>query len=249
VILGAAVLDDILGLVMLAVVSGIVVSGSFDPWNALQVIFMASLFLWIAFRVGPWFLRVTINMVRHLDIIEAKMFVSFLFVMVLAWLANLVGLATIIGAFSAGVILHDAYFEHWGKVDEHRFCIRDLIMPLEVILVPIFFVIMGVQVKLETFFDWHVVLMAGGLIIAAIAGKLVSGMGVLHKANRFAIGVGMVPRGEVGLVFASLGKSLGVIGDELFSALILMVIVTTLLTPPILTLALSKTTGKEAGQE
>jgi len=238
VVLGAAVIDDILGLVMLAIVSGIIVSGVFDPWNAAIVIILASLFLVVAFSIGPMFLRFTIKMVRHLDIIEAKMFISFLFVMVLAWFANLVGLATIVGAFAAGVILHDAYFYHWGKIDEHQFSIRDLIAPLEVILVPIFFVLMGIQVKLETFIDMHVVLMAGGLILAAIIGKIISGIGAERKTNRLAVGVGMMPRGEVGLVFASIGKSLEVFSDELFSALVLMVIVTTLLTPPLLKLTL-----------
>jgi Kef-type K+ transport system membrane component KefB len=238
VVLGAAVIDDILGLVMLAIVSGIIVSGVFDPWNAAIVIILASLFLVVAFSIGPMFLRFTIKMVRHLDIIEAKMFISFLFVMVLAWFANLVGLATIVGAFAAGVILHDAYFYHWGKIDEHQFSIRDLIAPLEVILVPIFFVLMGIQVKLETFVNMHVVLMAGGLILAAIIGKIISGIGAERKTNRLAVGVGMMPRGEVGLVFASIGKSLEVFSDELFSALVLMVIVTTLLTPPLLKLTL-----------
>jgi len=238
VILGAAVLDDILGLVMLAIVSGIIVSGEFDPWHATMVIVLASLFLVVAFAIGPMFLRHSIKMVRHLDIIEAKMFISFLFVMVLAWFANLVGLATIVGAFAAGVILHDAYFHHWGKIDEHQYSIRDLIAPLEVILVPIFFVLMGIQVKLESFFNSHVVLMAIGLILAAIIGKLLSGMGAGRLTNRLAIGIGMLPRGEVGLVFASIGKSLGVFSDELFSALVLMVIVTTLLTPPLLKHAL-----------
>jgi Kef-type K+ transport system membrane component KefB len=246
VVLGAAVIDDILGLVMLAIVSGIIVSGVFNPWNAATVIVLASLFLVVAFSIGPMFLRFTIKMVRHLDIIEAKMFISFLFVMVLAWFANLVGLATIVGAFAAGVILHDAYFYHWGKIDEHQFSIRDLIAPLEVILVPIFFVLMGIQVKFETFVNMHVVLMAGGLILAAIIGKIISGIGAERKTNRLAVGVGMMPRGEVGLVFASIGKSLEVFSDELFSALVLMVIVTTLLTPPLLKLTLFNSNRKRS---
>ena len=107
-------------------------------------------------------------------------------------------------------------------------------MPLEVILVPIFFVLMGIQVKIETFFDCQVLIMAGGLLVAAIVGKLVCGFGAGKDTNRLAIGLGMMPRGEVGLVFAAIGKSLGVIGDELFASVVLMVIVTTLLSPPLL---------------
>jgi Kef-type K+ transport system membrane component KefB len=246
VILGAAVIDDVLGLVLLAVVSGMIVSGGLALGSMVQVVLLASLFLVAAFAVGPFFLRQTIRFVNHLDIIEAKMFISFLFVMALAWFANLVGLATIVGAFAAGVILHDAYFEHWGKVHEHRFSIRDLIAPLEVILVPIFFVLMGVQVKLETFFHPEVLLMATGLIVAAMAGKLASGLGVGGGLRRLAVGIGMMPRGEVGLIFASIGKSLGAISDALFSALVLMVIVTTLVTPPLLKLILGQRAAARA---
>jgi Kef-type K+ transport system membrane component KefB len=173
-------------------------------------------------------------LVRHLDVGEAKMFISFLFVMALAWLANLIGLATIVGAFTAGVILHDGYFRHWGDSHQHRLSIKDLVAPLETILVPIFFVLMGIEVKLESFLDWQVVLIATLLLAIAIVGKLLAGLGASRKSNRLAIGIGMLPRGEVGLIFASLGKSLGVIGDSLFSSIVIMVIVTTLITPPLL---------------
>ncbi len=238
VILGAAVIDDVLGLVMLAIVSGIVVSGALELTTLLKIIVLAGLFIVLAFLLGPYFLDYAIRLVRHLEIIEAKMFISFLFVMALAWLANLVGLATIVGAFAAGVILHDGYFRHWGDYRQHRFSIKDLIAPLETILVPIFFVLMGIQVKLETFLDWHVVTMAAGLLVAAIVGKVLCGVVAGQGTNRLAIGIGMMPRGEVGLVFASIGKGLGVISDALFSAIILMVIVTTLATPPLLKLSL-----------
>ena len=240
IILGAAVIDDVLGLIMLAIVSGIIISGGFEPFNAIKTVTLASVFLLTAFIAGPRFLRVTINVVDRLDIVEAKMFISFLFVMALAWFANLVGLATIIGAFAAGVILHDGYFHQWGDVKEHQFTIRDLISPLEVILVPIFFVLMGIQVKLETFFNWHVIFMGCGLIIAAMIGKLLSGLGAARGTSRWAVGMGMVPRGEVGLIFASIGKSLHVLSDALFSALVLMIIVTTLVTPPLLKITLKK---------
>ena len=234
IILGAAVFDDVLGLLMLAVVSGIVVTGSVDLINVAMIIVMASLFLLAAVYLGPFFIRFIVRLFHRLDLVEAKMFVSYLFVMVLAWLANLSGLATIIGAFTAGLILHDAYFESWNNDRKCPVCIKDLIMPLEVILVPIFFVLMGIQVKLETFLQPGVMMLAAGLVAAAILGKLVSGFGVFGSSNRWAIGVGMVPRGEVGLIFAAIGKSLGVMDDALFSAVVLMVIVTTLLSPPLL---------------
>ena len=137
-------------------------------------------------------------------------------------------------AFTAGLILHDAYFDSWDNDRECPICIKDLIMPLEVILVPIFFVLMGIQVKLETFLQPEVMLLAGGLLVAAIIGKVVAGFGAFGGSNRWAIGVGMMPRGEVGLIFAAIGKSLGVLDDALFSAVVLMVVVTTLMSPPLL---------------
>ena len=190
------------------------------------------MYLVVIIYFGPYFIRLFVKLFSRLDIIEAKMFVSYLFVMVMAWMANLSGLATIIGAFAAGLILQDTYFENW---DDDRKCpvtIKDLIMPLEVILVPIFFVLMGLQVKLETFLQQEVMVLAAGLLVAAIIGKLLSGYGAFGVKNHLAIGIGMMPRGEVGLIFAAIGKSLGVLDDALFSAVVLMVVVTTLLAPP-----------------
>ena len=243
IILGAAVLDDILGLLLLAIVSGIVVTGGIDATQILVVIAMTTVFLVGAVVLGPVLLKFIIKLVRHLDIGEAKLFISFLFVMALAWLANLAGLATIVGAFTAGLIMQDAYFSHWGPEHEHTVCIKDLIMPIEAILVPIFFVLMGIQVKLETFMDQQVLILTAGLLVAAIVGKLLAGLGAARGSNRWAVGIGMLPRGEVGLIFAAIGKSLGVIGDALFSAIVLMVVLTTLLAPPLLKYTLQRPTG------
>ena len=246
IILGAAVIDDILGLLLLSIVSGIVVTGGIELGQILIVIIITSLFLTGAIYLGPWLLKFIIHLVRHLDLMEAKMFISFLFVMVLAWMANLAGLATIVGAFTAGLIMQDAYFRHWGHEREHTVCIKDLIMPLEVILVPIFFVLMGIQVKLESFLNWQVIILSTGLLVAAIAGKLLAGYGASRDNNRWAIGIGMLPRGEVGLIFAAIGKSLEVIDDALFSAIVLMVILTTLLAPPLLKYSLQRNPGVDS---
>lgn len=234
IILGAAVIDDILGLIMLAVVSGIIVSGVVHLGDIVATIAVALLFLAAAVFAGPYFLRYAIHHVKRLDVIEAKMIISYLFVMVLAWFANLSGLATIIGAFTAGVILRDSYFDPLPTQGPRRYSIKEMIMPLEVILVPIFFVLMGIQVKLETLLDPEVMGLAAGLLIAAIAGKLAAGWFSGRGSNRLAVGCGMLPRGEVGLIFAAIGKSLGVIGDVLFSAIVLMVVITTLMAPPLL---------------
>jgi Kef-type K+ transport system membrane component KefB len=168
------------------------------------------------------------------------MFTSYLFVMLLAWIANLAGLATIVGAFAAGVVLSDSYFSAYENKRKNQVSIRELIMPLEVILVPIFFILMGIQVKLESFSSLPVLIVAGGLLVAAILGKLASGFGARRNLDRLVIGIGMVPRGEVGLVFAAIGRALGVIDDGLFSAIVLMVMVTTLISPPLLKAAINR---------
>jgi len=240
VILGAAVMDDVLGLIVLAIVSGIVVTGSVEITAVSRTILLSVLFISSVLLLGPHIIKLQTRLLSNLDVLEAKLFISFIFVMVLAWLANAVGLATIVGAFAAGLIMHDSYFNAWGDHRSHKYSIQELFAPLEAILVPVFFVLMGLQVKLETFMDWEVLTLALGLIIVAVIGKLVAGLGAGTRLNRLAIGIGMMPRGEVGLVFASIGKSLGVVDSAMFSAIVLMVITTTLATPPLLTLVLGK---------
>lgn len=249
IILGAAVMDDVLGLVLLAIVSGIVVSGSAGVQQVAATVLLASLFILFALLLGPRLVGVLIWMLRRLNVLEAKLFISFFFVMTMAWTASLVGLASIVGAFAAGLLLLDSQFRYWGSHREHKYTIRELFAPIEAILAPIFFVLMGIHVKLETFLDGQVVLVALGLLGAAVAGKLLSGLGVRRRAKRLAVGIGMMPRGEVGLVFAAVGNSLGVIDEAIFSAVVLMVIVTTLLTPPLLELTLGQASEQEAEQE
>jgi Kef-type K+ transport system membrane component KefB len=197
-------------------------------------VIVSSLFLVAAAALGPVIVRFAANVLSRLDIVEAKMFTSYLFVMLLAWVANLAGLATIIGAFAAGILLSDSFFRDYELTSKRTIGIRELIMPLEVILLPIFFILMGIQVKLESFMSLPVVVVAAGLLVAAIAGKLLSGLGASKPVNKLVVGVGMVPRGEVGLVFAAIGRTLGVIDDAIFSAIVLMVMVTTLMAPPLL---------------
>jgi Kef-type K+ transport system membrane component KefB len=231
-IMGAAMIDDVLGLVILAVVSSVVITGVLE-WGVLsRIIIQVVLFFSGVLLVGPWILQRMIRFFRFLEPWESKLAISFVFVMSLSWLATLVQLASIIGAFAAGLIIHDGFFDGHALDGKRDTQIRELVAPLEAILAPLFFMLIGIQVKLEAFLDWHVLLIAFGLTVAAVVGKLVSGMGGAKKDDRLLIGVGMLPRGEVGLVFASIGRTLGVLSDELFSAIILMVIITTLMAPP-----------------
>lgn len=247
IILGAAVIDDILSLIMLAVVSGIIVSGSFSLFELIKISALSTLFLVGSIVLGPRLLNLAIRMVNYMSLAEAKLFISFLFVMLLAWLANLIGLATIVGAFTAGLILQDGYFNHWGAPDKHRYNIKELVAPLEAIMVPIFFVLMGIQVKLESLFDIEAIYIATILLVAAVVGKLASGYGANKSNNRTMIGIGMMPRGEVGLIFVAIGKTLGVIDDHLFSAIVIMIIVTTLATPPLLKRLLNDSSAEDTG--
>lgn len=241
-ILGAAMLDDILGLIILAVVSSLVINDAVDFSMIVRIILSALMFFGVALTIGPLLLRkVVIFFDNFLEFWEVKLLASFIFVMLLAWLATLVDLAAIIGAFAAGLILHDGFFSAAKGHHSDARSIKNLVGPLESILAPLFFILIGIQVKLESFASWNVLLLATGLIVAAIVGKLVSGFGGSRKDDRLLIGIGMLPRGEVGLVFASIGRTLGVISDQLFSAIILMVIVTTFLAPPLLKSRYTKT--------
>lgn len=233
-ILGAAMIDDILGLIILAIVSSIVISGAVELMMVVHIVIYSMLFFAGVLMLGPLIIRTLVYLFRSFEPWESKLFIVFIFVMFLSWLASLVQLAAIIGAFAAGLILHDDYFNTKDSPQKEKRSIEHLVAPLESILAPMFFVVIGIQVKLETFYNWNVIMLASGLLAAAIIGKLISGLGANKKDDRLLIGIGMLPRGEVGLVFASIGRTLGVISDEIFSAIVLMVMITTFIAPPLL---------------
>lgn len=230
-ILGAAMLDDVLGLVILSIVSGMVIVGSVNVWMLSRIVMMAIFFFPLSLWLGPILLRRMVALVTFVEPWEAKLLISFIFVMGFSWLATLVHMSTIIGAFIAGIILHEGFFDAREKESKDPISIRNLLAPFEAIFAPLFFVLIGIQVRLESFLDKQVFLYSLGLLVAAIFGKLLSGLGGNRQDDRLLIGIGMIPRGEVGLVFASVGKSLHIIPDTLFSAIIVMVVVTTFITP------------------
>jgi Kef-type K+ transport system membrane component KefB len=239
IILGAAVIDDVMGLIILAVVSGLVVTGTISLLSASLVTLKATAFLVVAIGLGVWIAPRLAKRVARMDIENSKLLfgmgVAFLF----SWLANLVGLAPIVGAFAAGLILEEFFLQEFKG---HS--LRDLLSPLESLIVPVFFMLMGMQVKLETFADLKVVFLAAVLTLAAILGKVVSGLACSRGVDRLSVGIGMMPRGEVGLIFASIGKGLGVVSDEVFSAVVIMVMVTTLLAPPLLKITLARSAAR-----
>lgn len=170
----------------------------------------------------------------------------------LAWLAGVMGLSPIVGAFAAGLILDEVQYRDLRDRDAKSRSIPKLLEPLSMFLVPVFFVLMGTRVDLAVFGDLGILGFAGALTVAAILGKQACGGGVLQRGiDRLAIGIGMVPRGEVGLIFASIGAGLTIAGrrvidNDVFSAVIVMVVVTTLVTPPLLVWRMHRPTRSKA---
>jgi Kef-type K+ transport system membrane component KefB len=241
IVLGAAVIDDVLGLIVLAVVSGVVTAAAagqpMEFWSLLRLIGVAVLFLGGSFIGGSLLVPRIMKGLSRLRTGGMMLISSLLFAFLLSYLANASGLASIVGAFAAGLLLEEVHFR-WFR---EEIKIEQVLKPISIFLVPIFFVLMGIQVRLETFANISVLGVAAGLTVVAIIGKQICGLGVLGKGiDRLSIGVGMIPRGEVGLIFATIGRDLNIIDDPTFSAIVIMVIVTTLVTPPVLKLTLSR---------
>jgi Kef-type K+ transport system membrane component KefB len=260
IVLGAAVIDDVLGLVILAVVSSLVQAGSVSVGQVSWIIAQAVLFLagsiWLGRLIAPHSSR----WLAQLDAGPSMLFAQVLATgLALAWLAHAIGLAPIIGAFAAGLLFEPLFLKdferpaivreiepllpagepglaerlrpilvkHTGHQHEH------MIEPIGYFFVPVFFVLTGMQVDLKTLADPAIVAVALGVTAVAIAGKLAAGF-FAGTAGKWVVGWGMVPRGEVGLIFAMVGKQLGVMDEAMFSVIVIMVILTTLITPPVL---------------
>jgi Kef-type K+ transport system membrane component KefB len=244
IILGAAVIDDVLGLVVLAVVSGIIAASNagqpFDVRTGLWILAKAVVFLAVALGLGRWLagrvFRVAHRLSGHGLLLTLALGLCFGF----AWASGAIGLAPIVGAFAAGLVLEEVHYKELRERDARKRDVHELIEPLASFMVPIFFVLMGMRVDLSAFAKPDVLGFAAVLTLVAIAGKQVCGLGVFEKSvDRIAVGLGMIPRGEVGLIFAGIGVTLAlggerVISDAVYSAVVLMVAVTTIVTPPLL---------------
>src|SRR5579862_310160 len=235
VILGAAVIDDVLSLIVLAVVSGLAVTGRVQPLEIARITFVAAIFLAGSLGVGIWLTPKLVRRLSGAGIQNLKLLFGLTFALLLSWLANEAGLATIVGAFAAGMILNDFFDKELeGESLQH------LLSPVESIVVPLFFVWMGIQVKLEALGSRDILISGFALTVVAIVGKLASGFACPPGMNRWAVGIGMMPRGEVGLIFAGIGKGIRVIDDGLFSAIVILVMITTLLAPILLRVTLGQ---------
>ena len=249
IILGAAVADDVIGLVVLAVVSGLAAvsattGGSVSVGSIVWIVVKASLFLSIAVLVGRFWSQRVFKYAARLRVPGVLLALCLCFCFVVSAIAGFAGLAPIVGAFAAGVVLEEVHYHPFRERGERK--VEELLFPITTLIVPVFFVMMGFRVDLKSFASPAVLGFAALITLVAIIGKQVCGLGVLEPGtDRIAIGVGMIPRGEVGLIFAGIGSTLVLAGAPIlspttFSALVLMIMLTTFITPPLLKMAFER---------
>ncbi|MEM8674022.1 MAG: cation:proton antiporter [Cyanobacteria bacterium P01_G01_bin.67] len=232
IILGAAILDDILGIVVLAIALSLVETGAIEATQIITLLVSAAAFVMVAVLLNRYFCPIITPILKRFNNPAALMLFALIFLNLLAFTAIGIGLEALLGAFAAGLVL--------GGMSIKDSLIQ-LFEPFVYIYTTIFFVTIGARVDLSVLNPFVVenragLIVAGCLIVIAIAGKIIAGFAIFsdQSINRLAIGVGMIPRGEVGLVFAGLGAASGVLSESLDAAVIVMVIVTTLIAPLIL---------------
>ncbi len=256
IILGAAVIDDIMGLVILAVVTGIISAANTggDGISSLQILGIVAKavgFVIGAIIVGQWLMPKVFNVGSKFKVSGVLLSIALMVCFLLSYLASLIGLAPIVGAFAAGLILDKLAYEKFTNRGEPG--LETLVDPIGVFLIPIFFVQMGMKVDLTTFGHTSILAFAGVMTLAAILGKQVCALAITDKTiNRIAIGLGMIPRGEVGLIFAAIGAKLilggePVVNSGTYSAVVIMVMVSTLVTPPLLKFSMLR--GEKKGKK
>ncbi|MBD0372975.1 MAG: cation:proton antiporter [Pyrinomonadaceae bacterium] len=254
IILGAAVIDDVLGLLILAVVAGAIKAQAAGAALSIMHVGIIALkaiaFLVASLVLGHYVMPYLLRGLGRFEGHGVLLAMSLAFCFLLAWAASLVELAPIVGAFAAGLILDEVSFESMPNHEKKD--LERLLNPVSTLLVPIFFVLMGLKVNLSAFLQPKLLGFAAVLTLAAIIGKQVCALGVLERGtNRLAVGLGMIPRGEVGLIFAGIGATLmltnadgvsePVISPSTFGVVVIMVIITTLVTPPALKWSLERT--------
>ncbi len=262
VILGAAIIDDVLCLIILALAVGAIKSvagGATLGVREFGIIAVKAFgFLLGAIVCGRY---VVPHLFRGAGKFESRgvllaLAISFCFV--LAWAAAKAGLAPIIGAFAAGLVLDEVHFESFPNQDKRD--LQQLLAPVSALVVPVFFVMVGVKVDLRVFMSVKSIGLMLALTLAAIIGKQACALGVVERGiNRLSIGFGMIPRGEVELIFAGIGATLllpntqgvseAVINTGTFGAIVGMVIITTLITPFALKWAFNRRVGAKTFEQ
>jgi Kef-type K+ transport system membrane component KefB len=231
IILGAAVIDDVIGLVILAMVTGLTAGQALTVLGVATTTAIAFGFLVGTLLIGWLIVPPLAQAVSRVDLPGTATMLAVMVAFGLAWLASAVGSAMIIGAFAAGLLLRETPQAHE---------IERGVAHLGHFFVPLFFVTVGAAVDVGVLNPLKpgnrpTLLIGGLLILAAVIGKWLAGYApVWFQGNKTVIGVGMIPRGEVGLIFAQTGLASGVLTPGLFSAVTVMVLVTTFMAPPLL---------------
>lgn len=235
IIIGAAVLDDVLGIIVLAVVASLAKTGEIRIDNIIYLVISAAAFLIGAILLGRLFSPLFVSLVNQLKTRGQLLLSALIFAFILSYIAAAIQLEAILGAFAAGLVLAET--EKQRELEEQ-------VVPVADVLVPVFFVTVGARTDLSVLnpmvpSNREGLIIAAFLVVVAILGKVITGFTVFgeEKTNRLAIGMGMIPRGEVGLVFAGVGSASGVLTDSLDAAIIVMVIFTTFVAPPLLRIA------------
>jgi Kef-type K+ transport system membrane component KefB len=256
IILGAAVVDDVLGLTILATVVALIAAPSSDQsfsyFALAAIVLKATVFMAGALVIGVMATPQIFAVVARLQNRGALIIAGLTFCFFMAWLAAAAGLAPIVGAFAAGLVLEELHSRAFVERGEKS--LAELMEPLSSFLTPIFFVLMGMRTDLASFADERTIGLAAALTLVAIVGKQAASLGVIRKGiDRFSIGIGMIPRGEVGLIFANVGLKLmhgstPIMTTAMFSSVVTMVIATTLVTPPALKWSLGRTRNRSGPQ-
>jgi len=234
IVLGAAVIDDVIGLIILAIVTDLVAGNAPTALGVIKTTAIAFGFLAAAVIVGRFVIPPVFALIAKTGKEHTLATMALVLAFLLAVLASNIGSALIVGAFAAGLVLSPT---------EHVHAIERGVVRLANVFVPVFFVAVGAAVDVHTLGSRDVLLVGFALTAVAIVGKFVAGFApVWIRANKTLIGVGMIPRGEVGLIFAQTGLTAGVLNGGEYSALMLMVLITTFLAPPLLR-ALAARTG------
>jgi Kef-type K+ transport system membrane component KefB len=228
IVLAASVIDDIAGLIILTLVSGIAAAAGLNYLTLFQIGLSVIIFFGTSYLFARYALEQLIKSLLQISP-QASMLISAAFALCLfwSWFAAALGLASIIGAFIIGIMLGGLTAVN----GENKGNLVQLLKPINHIFVPIFFVYAGMQIDLLTVIHWETIKLGFYLSCAAVLGKLACGIFLPQAINRWIVGFGMVPRGEIGLIFAFSGNALGVFNDVVFAAVLLMIVVTSIITP------------------
>ncbi len=243
IVLCASIIDDIVGLILLSIISAFSLGGNININEILIILSTVAAFFIISTFLGIYVLPFTIDkLISKISIKDEMLTLTMVvFCLFLSWYAEVIGLASIIGAFMAGLLIKEKYFVKYATIsrqsksqiylDDSNSNIIHLISPLGRIMTPIFFIYAGMQIDIINALNMETLKLAVTISFFAIISKSLAGIILPRDFNRWLIGFGMVPRGEIGVIFALAGLKLQLIDNTIFTAILMMVIITSVITP------------------